>query len=74
MGMPPAMSTNVAQIKRLELNANLRPITSAEKPQRAAPTRRPIWDARDTPAICLLGLPNSWVTAGWAMDWQTTRS
>jgi hypothetical protein len=64
----------MAHINRLVLNASLRPMMSAEKPQRKAPTNRPTWEASGMPAIRAVGRPYSCVTAGLAIDWQTIRS
>ena len=57
--MAPAINTNNAQTNRLVLNAVRRPMMSALNPQNAAPTKSPTWEANATPAMCLLGLPNS---------------
>lgn len=73
-GIAPAISTNTAENKRLVLNANFRPTISAENPHTIAPTRRPSCEASEIHATCLFGEPYSLITAGLAMDWQTTRS
>lgn len=62
------MSTKAAQMNKLLLNANFRPMISAVNPHTAAPNSSPTCDASATPAIFLTGLPNSWSTAGCAID------
>lgn len=54
-GIPAAMSTKMAHENKLVLKASFRPMMSAENPQPAAPTRRPICEASGIPATFLLG-------------------
>lgn len=66
-GIAPAMIVNIAASNKEELKASRRPMISADRPQIAAPARRPIWDARAIPFRLLFGLPYCMVTAGIAI-------
>ena len=72
--MAPPIKTSIELRNRLRLNTKHRPIISADKPHIAAPTRNPTWPAIGTPAICLIGMPYSFVTTGFAIEAQAIKS
>jgi len=73
-GIAPPIKTNEALRNKLALNTIRRPIISADIPHTAAPTRNPTWLAIGIPAICRIGIPYSFVTAGFAIEEHAIRS
>jgi len=73
-GIAPPTKTNTALKKRLALKTSRRPSVSANTPHTAAPTRNPTCPPMGMPAICLTGIPYSFVTAGLAIEAHEMRS